>query len=141
MNDAAAATSESAVLREVRSQLLHLHQALLTRERRNFERVHGSVTSGELLQLAINHQQFAWLRTISALVTQIDELFDADDAPANEDVANLVSQTRQLFTSTGDEEFRSKYQIALQDEPDVVMAHSALMKLLRSNSDGSKAKR
>ena len=44
------------------------------------ERDFGRLTSGELLQLVINHAQFAWLRLISALVVQIDEMLDADRA-------------------------------------------------------------
>lgn len=131
MNGAPTTTSETSLLREVRARLLHLHQTLLNMERKSFERIHGGVTSGELLQLVINHSQFAWLRTISALITQIDEMFDADEAPADEDVTNLVTQARQLLTSPGDDEFRDRYQDALQQQPDVVMAHAALMTLLR----------
>ena len=131
MIGAATTTGETNRLREVRSRLLHLHQTLLNMERKSFETIHGSTTSGELLQLVINHPLFAWLRTISALITQIDELYDADEPPADEDVTNLVTQARQLFTSAEDEELRFKYQSALQQEPEVVMAHSELMKLLR----------
>jgi hypothetical protein len=46
---------------------------------------------------------------------------------------SLISSARQLFTASDNKEFSDKYQAALQQEPDVVMAHSALMKLLRSN--------
>jgi hypothetical protein len=52
-------------LRELRRRLLHLHKTLLEMERADFERFFGRVTSGELLQLVINHAQFAWLRLIS----------------------------------------------------------------------------
>ena len=131
MGEVPTATSERARLGEVRLKILHLHQALLEIERKSYERIHGRVNSGELLQLVINHPQFAWLRTISALITQIDEMFDTDEPPAAEDVTNLVIQARQLLTSPGDEEFRDRYQQALQREPDAVMAHAALMTLLR----------
>lgn len=116
---------------DLRLGLLRLHKALLERERINFERVAGRVSSGELLQLVINHPQFAWLRTISALVTQIDEMLGADEPGVDGDVTDLITQARQLFKSSDNEEFRRKYQTALQQEPEVVMAHSELMKLLR----------
>ena len=132
MEGASTATSESTRLREVRKGLLHLHQTLLDMERKSFERTHGRVTSGEFLQLVINHEQFAWLRLVSALVVQIDEMLDADEPVADADVINLTKGARQLFTASDNEEFRDKYQSALQREPDVVMAHSALMSLLRS---------
>ena len=132
MNDISTATSESALLREVRVRLLHLHQTLLEIERKSFERTHDRVNSGELLQLVINHAQFAWLRMFSALVVQIDETLDADEPITDADVINLIAGVRQLFTASENKEFSDKYQAALQQEPEVVMAHSALMKLLRS---------
>ncbi len=132
MNDTSTATSESALLREVRLRLLHLHQTLLEMERKSFERTHSRVNSGELLQLVINHTQFSWLRMASALVVQIDEMLDADEPVTDADVNNLITGARQLFTASENKEFSDKYQAALQQEPEVVMAHSALMKLLRS---------
>ena len=132
MNDTSTATSESARLREVRLRLLHLHQTLLEMERKDFERTHGRVNSGEMLQLFINHAQFAWLRMVSALAVQIDEMLDADEAVTDADVNNLITGARQLFTASANKEFSDKYQAALQQEPEVVMAHSALIKLPRS---------
>jgi len=127
-------TSESALLRDVRVSLLHLHQTLLDMERKSFETTHGRVNSGELLQLVLNHAQFAWLRTISALVVQIDEMLDADEPASAADMISLIASARQLFKASDNKEFSDKYQAALQQEPDVVMAHAALMKLLRARS-------
>ena|ERR1700738_383152 len=118
-------------LQELRRSLLHLHKTLLEMERADFERDFGRLTSGELLQLVINHAQFAWLRMISALVVQIDEMFDAEEPATLNDVQNVLSQARALFSASTDEVFREKYQAALQREPAVVMAHSEVTKLLR----------
>ena len=131
MEGASTATPERTRLREVRLKLLHLHQTLLDYERRSFERSHGRVNSGDLLQLVINHDQFAWLRMISALVVQIDEMLDADEPTSAPDMINLIASARQLFTASDNQEFQRKYQAALQQEPDVVMGHSAVMNLLR----------
>jgi len=118
-------------LQELRRSLLRLHKTLLEMERADFERDFGSVNSGELLQLVINHAQFAWLRQISALVVQIDEMFDTDEAATLNDAQNVLTQARALFTSPGDEVFKKKYQAALQRDPAVVMAHSEVTSLLR----------
>jgi hypothetical protein len=118
-------------LHELRLKLLQLHQSLLEMERAHFEKMFGRVNSGELLQLVINHAQFAWLRMVSALVVQIDEMLNADEPAAPADVRSLFTQARRLFTSSDNKEFREKYQAALQNEPGVVMAHSDVMKLLR----------
>jgi hypothetical protein len=134
MNDTSTATPESARLREVRLQVLRLHQTLLEMERKRFERIHGRIDSGELLQLVINHAQFAWLRIVSALVVQIDEMLDADEPASPEEMIGLIAATGKLFTESEDQEFLQQYQVALQQAPEVVMAHSALMKLLRSKT-------
>src|SRR5205814_2587052 len=102
MNDTPTATSGSARLREVRLKMLHLHQTLLEMERKSFESAHGRVNSGELLQLVINHGQFAWLRMVSALVVQIDEMLDADEPATHADATNLITGARQLFTESED---------------------------------------
>lgn len=118
-------------LADLRLGLLALHKALLAMERINFEKVSGRVTTGELLQLVINHPQFSWLRIISALVVQIDEMLDADEPVTAMQVSSLVASARQLLTASENKEFSAKYQAALQQEPEVVMFHSDVMKVLR----------
>jgi hypothetical protein len=103
-------------------------------ERISFESINGRVNAGELLQLVLNRPQFAWLRAISALVVQIDEMLDADEPPSPAEMIGLIAATGQLFTESEDQEFLQKYQAALQQDPEVAMAHSALMKLLRSKT-------
>src|SRR3954469_5456978 len=111
-------------LRGLRHALLRLHKVLLDDERAAYERVHGQVNSGELLQLVISHEQFAWLHGISESVVEIDEMFDADEPLTSEAAANVLANVRTLLTpaETGDE-FARKYFSALQREPDAVLAH------------------
>ena len=116
---------------DLRLGLLRLHKALLEMERINFEKLFGRVNRGELLQLVINHAQFGWLRMISALVVEIDEILNGDEPATLKDFDDLFSQARLLFTSN--EEFKTKYQAALEHEPAVVMAHSTVMQVLRQD--------
>jgi hypothetical protein len=121
-------------LRQLRRTMLHLHKTLLDMERTDFERISGRLTSGELLQLVINHAQFAWLRRISALVVEMDEMLSAEEPATKIDVDNLLAQARLLFTAAEDKEFREKYQSALQREPAAVMAHSEITRLLQKEA-------
>ena len=121
-------------LGDLRLGLLRLHKTLLDMEHINYEKVHGQVNNGELLQLVLNHPQFNWLRMISALVVEIDEALDGDEAVTVSDCEDLISQARLLLTSPANEDFKTKYQAALQIEPAAVMAHSAVMQLLRKDS-------
>ena len=125
------ADSQVHLLNDLRLGLLRLHKTLLEMERINYEKVSGRVNSGELLQIVLNHPQFGWLRIISALVVEIDELLNDEDPADVSDFAELTSQARQLLTAPENEEFKTKYQAALQLEPAVVMAHANIMQLLR----------
>ncbi|HEX8846051.1 MAG TPA: hypothetical protein VF791_15475 [Pyrinomonadaceae bacterium] len=122
-------------LRDLRRGLLRLHKILLDLERAWYEQAHGRVSSGELLRLAINHEQFAWLHSISELIVRIDEMLDADEPLTIGDAESLVAHARSLLrpSDTGSE-FERKYFAAIQSEPDVVFAHREMMRLLSSSA-------
>lgn len=118
-------------LRDLRNKLLRLHKMLLDTERIAYEQVRGRVSSGELLQLVIEHEQFAWLHRISGLVVQIDEMLQADEPVSLDDVQNLIANARTLLTpSEVGNGFARKYYNALQREPGVVLAHAEVSELL-----------
>ncbi len=106
---------------------------LLETERITYEQVRGRVSSGELLQLVIEHEQFAWLHRLSELIVQIDEMLQADEPVLLEDVQALIAGARRLLTpSPSGNAFASKYDAALQREPGVVLAHADVSVLLAS---------
>jgi hypothetical protein len=118
-------------LRDLRRGLLHLHKALLEAERATYEQSMGRVSSGELLQLVLNHERFAWLRYISELIVRIDEMLDADEPVTDDDAGSLLAEARALLKPAEDgNEFARKYFAALQKEPDAVLAHRGVVKLL-----------
>jgi hypothetical protein len=123
------------LLNELRIKLLCLHKLLLDTERVTYEQVRGQVSRGELLQLAINHDQFAWLHRLSELIVQIDDLLHADEPVTSEASAALVTDVRILLTpdELGDD-FAMKYDAALQRSPDVVLAHADVVTLLATDS-------
>lgn len=113
--------------------LLRLHKALLDDERRSYERVHGRIASnGEFLQLVLGDAWFAWLRPLSQLMTQLDELTEEDEASTGQEIDILLASVRTLLTPTAEGEgFGRQYHDALQRGPDVVLAHAAVTALLR----------
>jgi hypothetical protein len=121
-------------MRELRLGLLRLHKALLDTEREAYERVHGQVTGGELLQLVINHEQFAWLRPVSELIVRIDEMLDADEPVTADDTETLLAGARALLrpSEVGDG-FGQKYFASIQRVPDVVLAHREVTRLLSAS--------
>ncbi len=123
------------LLNELRIKLLRLHKLLLDTERVTYEQVRGQVSRGELLQLVINHEQFAWLHRLSELIVQIDDLLHADEPVTSEAIAALVTDVRILLTpdELGDE-FAMKYDAAFQRNPDVVLAHADVVRRLATDS-------
>jgi|SRR5688572_12624829 len=116
---------------QLRSALLHLHKALLDDERVSYERVYGRIaTNGEFLQLVLGHAWFAWLRPLSQLIAQLDELEVEGTSPSVENTAFMAS-ARTLITpveeGTG---FNKHYYDALQRSAEVVLAHAAVRGLL-----------
>ncbi|WP_414588216.1 hypothetical protein [Scytonema sp. PCC 10023] len=119
------------LLTDIRIKLLHLHQLLLDTERIRYEQVRGQVSKGELLQLVISHDQFAWLHRLSELIVQIDELIHSDEPITSEAIAALIADVRILLTpdEVGND-FAVKYDMAFQRNPDVVLAHADVVTML-----------
>jgi hypothetical protein len=118
-------------LRSVRQVLLRFHKTLLDFERQAYERAHGRIgNSYEFLDLVMHNPWFAWLRQLSELIVQIDELLDADSSRESTAVA-LIEQSRLLLTPTeAGDEFQRKYFLSVQQSPEVVLAHAEFAKLL-----------
>jgi hypothetical protein len=124
-------------LSELRMKLLHLHKILLDGERAAYEQVRGKISSGEMLRLAIESEQFAWLRQISQIIVQIDHLLHADEPLTPEAIATLISDVRTLLVADEEEnEFAMRYDAALQRYPDVVLAHADVVRVLASDFQG-----
>ena len=118
-------------LASLRVPLLDLHRALLETERRLYEQAHGRVTPGELLNLVLKHQQFAWLHPLSQLIVKIDELLAEDDPLPAPALASVVGEVRALLTPAESGSYlEQRYDRALQNDPAVVLAHRAVMQVL-----------
>ena|SRR5579862_1692942 len=128
-------------LTALRNGLLSLHKTLLDSERGTYERDIARIgSSGELLKLVLYDPWFAWLHELSEFVVLIDETVDALDEtleaqepPTGIDAERLIAQAWELLTpnetGTG---FAKRYFEALQRDPDVVLAHGRMRKILSS---------
>jgi hypothetical protein len=124
----------------LRQALLRLHKTLLDMERRDYEKAHGVVTTGELFRLVVDDAQFAWLHNISEFVVRIDESLSSDEG-VTEEVAHVsISLARKLFapTETGDG-FQKQYFDAIQRDPAVVMEHAELVRLFNNEPADAEA--
>ena len=113
-------------LRPLRGALLDLHRELLRAQRIEAERFGGRMSASEALQAATEDLRFSWLRTVSELIAELDEFLAASeqDPPEPGTAEALAERARQLFAPPdAGTAFGARYLRALQDSPDVVLAH------------------
>jgi hypothetical protein len=117
----------------LREALLRQHKSLLEMERREYEKLHGKVTAGELFRLVVDDTQFAWLHNISEFVVRIDENLESDKGVSEEDSSGSMLLARKMFTPTeSGDSFQKRYYDAIQKDPTVVMEHAELARLFGS---------
>jgi hypothetical protein len=123
-------------LEELTETLRPLHKALVDVVRIEYEKRQGRAVGGpvQLFQLLTQDPFFLWLHPMSALMAEIDELYDQKEPIAPAAVA-AVRATLESLVSHRDQEpspdsFVSRYLEILQNEPDVVMAHARVRKAL-----------
>lgn len=120
-------------LQPLRDALLVLHKTLVDSERVSYEQTVGTIpSSNHFLQLLTSDPWFAWLHSLSELIVVMDEALDEKERPLTmDDVKALMNQTRLVLvvSETGDG-FSRHYFDALQRDPDVVLAHAEVAKLL-----------
>ena len=118
------------LLKSGRDGLLSLHKSLVDLERSDHESKFGPVTSGQFLNLLLEDESLAWLRKFSALIVEIDEMFAQKDGFAEEAVDLHLNKMRELVLMKGlDETFVSRYQAAVQRDPEVAAKQGELKKL------------
>jgi hypothetical protein len=119
-------------LTDLRNGLLSLHKTLLDSERAIYERdIARIASSGELLRLVLYDPWFAWLHELSQFVVLIDEALDAEDFPLGIDAERMIAQAVDLLApEENGRGFAKRYFDALQRDPDVVLAHARMRKVL-----------
>jgi hypothetical protein len=114
----------------LRVTLLRLHKTLLDMERRDYERVNGHVSTGELYRLVIDHEQFAWLHNLSEFVVRLDETLAGETPVTHADTYGAIVLARKMFApSESGDAFQKRYFGAIQRDPAVVMEHAELARL------------
>jgi len=109
--------------------VLHLHRLLVEIERRDYERAHGRLSAGALLHNLIHDVTFAWLRPLTTLIAQMDELMDGP--PDEEAMGTSVGELRDLLRPDAEgNDFQKRYAALLQQEPDLVVAHGSLVRAI-----------
>jgi hypothetical protein len=117
--------AQRATLREISKALLPLHRALIEAARAEYDATIAPVTGpNHLLQLISDDPFFAWLKPITSLIVDIDEMVRTDYAPA--DALAIGARVQRLFGTEVDEAFAVRYLPMLQRDVDVAIGHAAV---------------
>jgi hypothetical protein len=118
---------------ELRHTLLELHKAMLDAQRIEYERAYGRVeTRGEFLGLVLNHPEFEWIRALSALIAQLDEWAEGEDAETEAGLDGIRDALRNLIRpgATANPAFTAKYWKMVEDQPAVTVEHVKAWRLV-----------
>lgn len=112
-----------------------LHRALVNRARQNFEQErHAVLGAGELLQLLTSDPHFAWLRSLSELIVDIDVFLEADPAPTDDEASVVRAEVQRLISpvtnAATDADFTGRYWEFVHAEPQVAIAHGEVRQAL-----------
>jgi hypothetical protein len=113
-------------LREVSKLLLPLHRALIDIAKEDYAFAVAHVKPAQLLQLLSDDPFFEWLKPVTSLIVDIDEMARTDFEAA--DVAAIADRVDRLFGAAAEGSFSAQYIPMLQRSVDVAIGHAALRK-------------
>lgn len=121
--------AQRAALRELWQHLLPLHRALIEAAREEYVASVAPVGGPtHLLQLLNDDPFFHWLKPLTAVIVDIDEMSRTDFERAQLDA--LTSRVRTIFNTEADAAFALRYLPLLQRDVDVAIAHAAIRQVL-----------
>ena len=121
--------AQRAHLRDLWKHLLPLHRALIEAARVEYTASIAPVGGPtHLLQLLNDDPFFAWLKPLTAVIVDIDEMSRTDFERAHLDA--LTSRVRAIFDTEADAAFAGRYLPLRQQDVDVAFAHAAIRQIL-----------
>src|SRR5699024_8064280 len=126
-----------ATMKTIATSLRALHKQLLEFEKRIYEKTYGRVEGPyQLLGLAMNDPQFAWLRAMSAEMVHLDEVRLNRDGVTESDLRLIGTRLRALLMQDREAtDFHKRYEEAKMEDPSILLAHRDLMQTLPDAPD------
>jgi hypothetical protein len=110
--------------------LLNLHKALLDLEKEAYEKKNGQISNNyEYFQLVVNHDDFSWLRSLSELITKLDEATEQVEID-NKHVKNILVSLNELLQTSPNEDFSKRYQYFLLNNDKIVSLEKEIIAII-----------
>ena len=131
---AAAPSGEARVaLAGLAGALRNLHRSLVERARRDYEREQRAIFgAGELLRLLTTDAHFAWLRSLSELIVDLDVFLEVEPGPGDDDAAAVRAEVERLISPAAAAEgsLGEHYREYVLDDPQVAISHAEVRQAL-----------
>jgi hypothetical protein len=117
---------------DLAAELRILHKALLQAGRAAYESEHGPIQGAtQLLHLLVHDPAFAWLRPLSELMADLDEMLDLGAPISDEEQGAVRGELEHLLSPAGGGLWTSLTSF-LQRDPEVATAYARVRQILLS---------
>ncbi len=114
---------------EIFQSLLGLHKILLESQKAEYEKTYGAIlNTNQYFQLVVSHEDFAWLRQLSALIASFDEILESD----SQDISAVSCEIISLLTEGANKDFDLHLKKIIDDNSSLVELVSALVESLKN---------
>lgn len=116
----------------LRLALLDLHRSLIDLERRQYEKLNGTQSAGDFLQVMAFSDEMRWLDPLNRLIVMLDEALDGKAPEATPAV--VTARIRELIglDRSRTDGFSTAYIAHFDVSPDLVGAHTRVLGLLKA---------
>ena len=129
-----------AQLQTLSRALRDVHRSLVEFSRDRYELENGPIQGkGQLFDLLLRDEAFAWLRPLSRLIVTIDQLAGRRSVPSEEEVAAMRGRVETFIAPGSPDSFGSRYCGLLPSEPDVTKHHGVLREAIRDLPEATAA--
>lgn len=113
---------------EIFKLLLDLHKFLLEGQKADYEKKYGSIANAnQYFQLVVSHEDFDWLRKLSALIASFDEILESDE----QDIS-AVSKELILLLENSDEDFYQHLKTLEDNNPLIISSVKLIIQSLKN---------
>jgi hypothetical protein len=107
--------------------LLELHKILLDLEKSRYEKNNGPISNANnYFQLVVSHDDFQWLRSLSALIASLDEAIEDDEKNKEQ----IILEIKNLLFSKNDSDFLIKLESYREEESLVSFVLTQIKRIL-----------
>lgn len=117
--------AQRAALRDAWKHLLPLHRALIDSAKADFSARFGAPDGPHhLMRLLQEDPFFGWLKPLTSLIVDLDELSRTDFG--RNEIDAMIARIEAMFGAEPDADFAARYVPLIQRDVDVAIAHAAI---------------